>query len=140
MKKPTFIHNILAACCLAVLTLLSSCFTGVESTPAITSKELKKQKIVTTPESLLLADVVPQKPSEWSKGKRFYISDARAVRALWRTEPLIDSDSLLGKTATLLRVDTVPSLTGKPEVSLIFETDHPDVTLEMRPGFTMEQW
>lgn len=58
--------------------LLTSCFTGVESTPKIGNSELKHNNANnSTPEQLLLADVKPQQPGEWQEGKEFLITDGR---------------------------------------------------------------
>lgn len=129
----------MAAYIIAVSSL-TGCFTGVESTPKITPKELKKQKIVTTPESRLLRDIGAQAPSEWKPGKQFYIADARAARGAWRVDPLSASDSIEGRIAVLRAIDTVPSLTGRPDVQLSFDVPGSDITMDFRPGFTLDQW
>lgn len=122
------------------LTALTGCFTGVESTPKITAKELKKQHVVETPEKSFLEDIAPAPPAAWHQGKTFYIADNRASRAAWRIEPPSLADSLAGEIAVLARVDTVPTLTERPEIGLTFTLPARDAVLEFRTGLTPEQW
>lgn len=57
------------------LLQLTSCFTGVESTPRITQADVKKQNITVTPEMRYLADISTPNPKDWDKGRLFYITD-----------------------------------------------------------------
>jgi len=43
--------------CAMMLPVLAACFTGVESTPKITDREIKKRKIVESAEKRFLEDV-----------------------------------------------------------------------------------
>ena len=54
---------------------MTSCFTGIESTPKITASDVKKQNIPVKEEDSFLSEIKPQPFSEWEKGKRFYVSD-----------------------------------------------------------------
>lgn len=124
---------------------LTSCFTGVESTPRITQKDVKKQNVVDIPEKHILENIDNQTPADWKKGKRFYISDNRVQRAAWRIEPLEMADSLIGRTASIVSIDTVPTLTDNNEVELTLKvmengTSDEDIYLTFRTGMTLAQW
>lgn len=60
---------------LAGLSTLSSCFTGIESTPRITESDVKRQHATTTDEDRYLSDLAGQPLGEWQRGKRFYVAD-----------------------------------------------------------------
>ena len=120
--------------------LLTGCFTGVESTPKISEKELKKQNVVDTPEKHVMDGIATTVPSQWHEGKRFYIADSRAARAAWQIEPVNVADSLQGQIAVLMRVDTVPSLTDTPEVQISLVVPAKNAKLEFRTGLTPAQW
>lgn len=72
------IRSIAIAILSTSVLLLNGCFTGVESTPKITSKEVKKQNVVEVPEMHFLDSISPEPPAEWLPGKKFYITDPRA--------------------------------------------------------------
>lgn len=120
--------------------LFTSCFTGVESTPKITQKELKKKNVKDTPEKHVLDAVVPDKPTDWQRGRRFYIADNRASRGAWRITPPEGADSIEGRFAVLMTVDTVQSLTDDNEVTFTLGIEGKDISLEFRTGLTSEQW
>lgn len=103
--------NKLATCVIA-LTLamtLSSCFTGIESTPKISSKDVKRHNITFTDEQKLLADIVPERPSAWALGKKFFVTDDRA-RLIFAQSASVDS--LAGKTLTLTAINQRQAFTG----------------------------
>lgn len=126
--------------CIPLCLLLTSCFTGVESTPKITYKEVKKQNVTETPEMRILEGIVPTRPSEWEKGKRFFIADNRAARGAWRVAPIEMSDSLAGNIAILTSVDTVSSLTSQPDVALLLSIPRKSTELEFRTGVSLPDW
>lgn len=125
---------------IAFSILLTSCFTGVESTPKITYKEVKKQKAQDTPEMHILDAATPERPSDWKLGKRFYIADTRASRGVWHVSPTEMTDSLFGHIAILASVDTVKSLTGEPEISLTLSIPQKSTEIEYRTNLTLSQW
>ncbi len=54
----------LTAVCLALAMALSGCFTGVESTPVISGKDVQRQRASTlSAEQRYLADIRPAAPS-----------------------------------------------------------------------------
>ena len=120
--------------------LCAGCFTGVESTPKITGKEVKRQNVVDTPEKHVLDSLKIPAPVNWITGKRFYIADNRAARAAWSIEPFLNSDSISGRTAILEEATTVPTLTDKEEVQLTFSVPDIETTIVYRTGLTLEAW
>lgn len=140
MKKALngiFIRAVLSA---ILLTALPSCFTGVESTPRITERDIRKRKITETAERKFLADVKGETPSEWKPGKEFYVTDNR-IKLIFT--PNVDGasvtvpDSLAGSLLTLKEVGTTRSITGEDNVQLTFVTDRGE-RLVYRPGVTAE--
>lgn len=119
---------------------LTGCFTGVESTPKITPKEVRKQNIVDTPEQHILDGVTYQRPAEWVPGKRFYIADGRAVRVSSRVSPLVEPAAVESRIAVLKSIDTVPTLTDKPEIRLTLRLEGEGVELDFLTGHTPERW
>lgn len=121
---------------------MTGCFTGVESTPRITDRNVRKSGVRTTPEMTLLDDVVPQPPSQWQAGKRFYVTDNR-VQLLFT--PGVDGaastvpDSLGGTELRLGDVSLFTGLNGDSEVQLAF-ADADGHRLIYRPGLTEREF
>ncbi|MDE6126823.1 MAG: DUF2845 domain-containing protein [Muribaculaceae bacterium] len=67
--------------CLIPAILLAGCFTGVESTPRITYKEVEKQKAATTDEQRLAATFRPRPLARWRPGDRFLAASPQAGKA-----------------------------------------------------------
>ncbi len=110
---------------------LSGCFTGIESTPRITSSDVKKENIHTTPEQMFLSDLNYEAPKEWSAGKRFYITDPKIRLVLGTTAPL-DTSRLKSKEMVFERIEKVRSVTGEDMAILRFniEGQSVDVTYD----------
>ncbi len=122
------IYHILA---LMPTLLLSGCFTGIESTPRITSSDVKKENIQTSAEQMFLADVKYEQPMDWHPGKRFYITDSKIRLVLGTTTPL-DTSALKGKDMVFERIEKVKSVTGEDVAILRFniEGQSTDVTYD----------
>lgn len=122
-----------------MLAALPSCFTGVESTPKITERDIRKRKITETPERKFLADVKGESPREWKTGKEFFVTDNR-IRLIFT--PNVDGaamtvpDSLAGSVLTLRDISTTRSITGGDDVQLTFTTDGGE-RLVYRPSVSM---
>lgn len=99
--------------------LLSSCFTGVESTPRISSGDVRKRDAADrTPEQLFLNDIQPEAPAAWQNGKRFYVTDDK-ISIIF--QPAVDiSESLNGKDIVFKRFENVPSVTGTGATVAVF--------------------
>lgn len=98
---------------------LSSCFTGVESTPKITYKEEKKQESGTSAEEELAATFKLQPFSEWECGKMFYVTSPRISLALNGATPETVMPEK-GDTIAYMEQHTVNDLTGDEIVELTF--------------------
>lgn len=131
-KAYTLILTALAA------VALQGCFTGVESTPRITDRDIRRSNVRVTPEMQFLADAVPQAPAHWQTGKRLWVTDSRI--ALLFT-PGVDGaaatvpDSLAGSELRFVDVTDVPGITEDPTVQFAF-TDRSGNRLVYRPMMT----
>lgn len=127
-------------CFAGMVCAVSGCFTGVESTPKITQKELKKQNVTDTPEKHVLGNLSTEAPVLWQPGRRFYVADNRAARAAWRIEPAFEAGNLKGKFLQLVSTDTVPTLTDRTEIQLTMAVEGDTTQLSFRTGLTPQQW
>ncbi len=99
----------------------SSCFTGIESTPKISDKDLTREKITVTDEEKYLTAIRPQPFKDWEKGKLFFVTDSRINLAL---EPSPNPTPANGDYLTYDRYREVPSLTGTFDTEIIFADRH----------------
>lgn len=110
--------------------VLSGCFTGIEGTPKITSSDVKKEKILTTPEQEFMSDLKYEAPSQWQPGKRFHIADPKVRLVLGTTTPL-DTTGLKGKDLVFQGIEKVRSVTGEDMAIMRFSIDgHQDVIFD----------
>lgn len=114
--------------------LLSSCFTGIESTPKITYKDVKKQQVDSTLEQRFALNFKAIPFSKWLPGRCFLMADEKGV---YSYSPPTGKSSQVAKGDTIVYrgFREVTSFTGLPVAELIFtlsrnETD----TLLYRPG------
>ena len=122
---------------------LGGCFTGVESTPRITGKDvLRQQAATTTAEQRYLADIRPEPPARWDIGKRFIVTDNRIGIVLdmqagggngLRKAPVA------GDTLRLAAESLTPTLTDTPEVTLSFTDAHGD-SIAYHTGIDERAW
>ncbi len=99
-----------------IAVVATSCFTGIESTPRITDKEVSRRNVVVTEEDRWLADVTPQPLAQWQPGKQFYVTDSKISLAL---EPGNDAPAQ-GSVLRYLSSRSVTSLTGGDDTELVF--------------------
>ena len=122
--------------------LLQSCFTGVESTPKLTAKDIRKRHATDTPEVVYMASASGQPTSAWQPGKRFYVTDSRIGLAFLPVDGVGGSgyaSDLGGKDITLQEIGSFTSITGVDEVQLCFRA--PDGTsLTYRPGISRQDF
>lgn len=98
--------------------LLSGCFTGVEYTPTVSHRDVRKENITTTPEDTFLLHVADEGLTEWKPGKRFRVTDDK-IRLIFgaTASPL---DSLAGETLVFAGAKESPSITGTSVTDLTF--------------------
>lgn len=103
---------------LLLMSLLSGCFTGVEYTPMVSQRDVKKENIVVTPEDTFLTGVTDQGLAEWKPGKRFRVTDDK-IRLIFgaTASPL---DSLGGSTLIFTGAKESPSITGTSVTDISF--------------------
>lgn len=103
---------------------LSGCFTGVESTKAITQKDvnkvLEKDKSIADDTGMSIYKLRPSSFSEWETGRTFYVTDDN-IKLLFRSSSTIeDSVSLKDKFLTYQRYSTETSITGAEVINIVF--------------------
>lgn len=59
--------------------LLSGCFTGVEYTPTVSHRDVRKENITTTPEDTFLLHVADEGLAEWKPGRGFASPTTKSV-------------------------------------------------------------
>lgn len=105
-------------------TALGSCFTGIESTPRISSGDVRKREAAElTPEQKFLSEVVHEAPARWTAGKRFYVSDDKISIIFQPDAPDV---SLTGKELVFESIEDIPSVTGEGASVLTFAVDGVD--------------
>ncbi len=124
--------------CAFLIVGMAACFTGVESTPKITAREIKKQKVVDSPEKKFLSNINPQSTSEWSPGKKFIVTDPR-VALIFERSSGIDGEHQPGTILTLNDIRPSTSITGEKQTLLEFTTSVGD-TLHYRTNITTERF
>lgn len=125
--------------CLAILTGLNSCFTGVENTPKITEKDVKKtiSELERKQPSMTLV-INQESANEWKSGKQFYVTDNQ-VKNLFSHSQYYDSDtiSLAGKLLTYVGLDTVVEVDNRIVTILKFTAG--DTIYSYKSGKTIDE-
>lgn len=113
-------HGYIRIICTAILAVLfSSCFTGIESTPKISHNDVRRRDAAKpTPEQLFLSDINPQPPSDWKRGKAFYIADDKISIIFMPGGG--NTDSLAGHDLIFESMQQVPSVTGRGATQILF--------------------
>lgn len=114
--------------------LLQSCFTGIESTPKITYKDVRRQNVGESPEQEFAGHFQAVPFSGWSPDRQFLVADARAIYTY--SAPARKSVGIsLGDTLVYRGVREMPSITGGEVAELIFTSVvSPSDSLLYRPG------
>ena len=108
----TYISSILC------ITLLSSCFTGIESTPRINADDVDQEDIKLTAEQIFLAGIKPQSFGEWQRGKKFYVTNDKLMLVMSGAD--MTQNNLAGTEIMYMSCDTVRSVTGDYATELSF--------------------
>lgn len=118
--------------------LLNSCFTGIESTPRISSGDVRKRDAsVRTPEQQYLSDIKPLPPSAWQSGKRFFVTDDK-ISIIFQPGDL-HCDSLNGHDLVFQRFEEAPSVTGGGATILVFAEDGTPDALHYRVNVPLSE-
>lgn len=103
---------------LFLLALLTGCFTGVEYTPKVTDRDVRRENITTLAEDTFLARISEESLADWKPGKRFYVTDDK-IRLIFGAGASV-RDSLGGKILTFKEAREAPSITGTSVTDLVF--------------------
>ena len=117
---------------LSALTLavsLTGCFTGVESTPKITARDVRQHNATVTPEMTYAACLTPEPVASWTPGKIFIATEGKISFALTPLD--IASRVMPGDTLRYAAMRSVPSMTDVDDSMLLFVTGRGD-TLNYR--------
>lgn len=128
-------HRIAIAACIGGIltsTLLTGCFTGVESTPKITYKEATGNNAeASSPEEALAASFLPERFGQWKPGKKFYVTSPRIALALTADPPTATMPAE-GDTLVYAGKRDATDLTGECVVELLFTGKTPEATFSYR--------
>lgn len=106
------------------LCLLSSCFTGVESTPRIDDSELRRAKVThLSEEDVFLSDVTPAHASEWKAGHRLIVADPKVRLVLTGEEGAALPELIAGDVLTFKYFEPAVNLMGNEAVDVVFASD-----------------
>ncbi len=99
------------------LTALSSCFTGIESTPRIkASADVANPQ--PTAEQVFCEQVAAEAPSRWVSGKQWLVADDKIGLIFSASEP--GQMPAAGQMLSLSGLRTVPTVTGQDAVEISF--------------------
>lgn len=99
---------------LAALTL-QGCFTGIESTPKITAKDLHREHVVLTDEQRFAENIALQPIRDWKPGHKLMVTDCR-LSMLFDLEPGLNP----GEIISYKGYQPSRSITGDSITTLIF--------------------
>ena len=129
MNFLTFIHKKLLGWsgikimpCLFLCVFLSSCFTGIESTKRINLSREDRKNLNPTPEERFMAQVDAYPLKEWETGKRFIVSDNKALLVIVPQSGLVPyaPDSIEGEILKFTGVESKINAAGNLTVALLF--------------------
>lgn len=103
------------------LCVSTGCNTGIESTKTITFSRDDRKRLAPTPEEKLMEDLRSQVLSEWSKGKRFLVSDNRVSVVFDPYSVNPDEGDLAGKVIEYEGVATKTTPGGADEAVIVFK-------------------
>lgn len=101
--------------------LLASCFTGVEYTPRVSERDVKRENIIVTPEDTFMTHVTDEGLAEWKPGKRFRVTNDK-IRLIFGATAS-PYDSLGGKTLVFTEAREAPSIVGTSVTDISFRTE-----------------
>lgn len=106
--------------CMAIMLLVSSCFTGVENTPKITDKDVSRtiNELERRQPTMTLTTYRDSLPS-WREGKRFYVTDDNVKLIFTQVAgDNMDSVKLVGRILSYKGYDTSLGLDGRDVVDI----------------------
>lgn len=123
----------------------TSCFTGIESTPRISTDDLRRSGVKATPEQAFAALLEGESPAEWTAGKQWLVSEDK-ISIIFSGSPA-GADSLAGSILRLEGISEAKTLTGADVVELrlltpdnnllVYRTDVPADEWKSRKSFNI---
>lgn len=122
IKFNSFVRGSLLAFALIGFFSLSSCFTGVESTKKINLSREDKKLSNPTREERFMQQVEASKLADWPTGKRFIVSDNKALLVIVPQEGLLPvaPDSVKGKILEFSGIESKINVAGDLTVAILF--------------------
>lgn len=117
---------------LSFALILTGCFTGIESTPKITSEDVKKEQVIISVEDNYLSDIKPQQLSDWNVGKAFLITDEKIALAVIPTSGV---QLNVGDTLKFKQYRIIPNVTGGESTELIFAIGNGEATYKVNASY-----
>ncbi len=107
-------------------SMMTACFTGIESTPRIKDSEVARvERETQRPEAAFMAAVQRRAPAAWQSGSTaLYVTDSKI--SLIFSSASSRTDSLAGHTITFDRFEPAVSVTGAEATDVIFRSDRGD--------------
>lgn len=107
---------------LILTPLLTSCFTGIESTKKVSLSREDKKLSNPTREEKLMAQIEPAPLQNWDMGRSFLVTDNKAMLILQPREGLvpIPPDSIKGKIFEFAGIESKINVAGTPTVTILF--------------------
>ena len=109
-------------CCIAMLLSLEGCFTGVESTKAITQKDVERAYSGNAGKTTQTIEIKLDTFPDWNMGKRFFVTDNN-IRYVFSPSPQFNADTITleGKEISYDGYTIGISIDGRPVVNLHFK-------------------
>lgn len=109
-------------CCIAMLLSLEGCFTGVESTKAITQKDVERAYSGNAGKTTQAIEIKLDTFPDWNMGKRFFVTDNN-IRYIFSPSPQFNADTITleGKEISYDGYTIGISIDGRPVVNLHFK-------------------
>lgn len=101
---------------------LSSCFTGIESTKKINLSREDKRFAEPTPEEKLMSQIKTEPLENWERGRRFIVSDDRALMVIVPQQGLLPTapDSIKGRILEFAGVESKINAAGNLTLTVLF--------------------
>lgn len=118
--------KVIATCVVLIFSFaITSCFTGIESTKKINLSREDKKLQMPTPEEKFMQQIFSSPLEEWETGKRFIVSDDKALLVIVPQEGLLPvaPESVKGKILEFQGVESKINAAGNLTVTLLF-SDH----------------
>ena len=125
----TMIKVSVVAVCMALTTMFTSCFTGIEGTKKITLSKSDLTQLELEPEEKVLENVVPENLGSWQPGKKFFVTDEKIMYVLEGSSATpLDYGTIL--TFSGIEKKITPS--GEENASVIFKYGDSELKYQIR--------